>query len=152
MEAVIFIGIQASGKTTFYKERFFNSHLRINLDMLKTRHRESILLNACIKAKQRFVIDNTNTKKAERQKYIVAAKQANFKIIGYYFQTEIQDAIRRNASRPSREVIPEVGIRGTYKHMELPDLTEGFDELFRVRIGDNGEFIVRKWKTQLSLK
>ena len=33
MEAVIFIGIQASGKSTFFKERFFNTHVRINLEM-----------------------------------------------------------------------------------------------------------------------
>ena len=39
MQAVIFIGIQGSGKTTFYRDRFFNTHFRINLDMLKTRHR-----------------------------------------------------------------------------------------------------------------
>ena len=40
MEAVILIGIQGAGKSTFYKDRFFNTHVRINLDMLKTRHRE----------------------------------------------------------------------------------------------------------------
>lgn len=34
MEGILFIGIQASGKSTFYKERFFNSHLRISLDLL----------------------------------------------------------------------------------------------------------------------
>jgi transcriptional regulator with XRE-family HTH domain len=37
VEAIIFVGIQASGKSTFYRERFFDTHLRINLDMLKTR-------------------------------------------------------------------------------------------------------------------
>jgi len=36
MEAVIFTGIQAVGKSTFYKEHFFTTHVRINLDMLKT--------------------------------------------------------------------------------------------------------------------
>lgn len=33
MEAVLFIGMQASGKSTFYRERFFSSHVRINLDI-----------------------------------------------------------------------------------------------------------------------
>ena len=36
MEAVLFVGLQASGKSTFYRERFFRTHVRINLDMLKT--------------------------------------------------------------------------------------------------------------------
>jgi predicted kinase len=46
MEAVIFVGIQGTGKSTFYKERFFDTHVRINLDMLKTRHREKLLVQA----------------------------------------------------------------------------------------------------------
>jgi predicted kinase len=30
MEAVIFIGIQGAGKSFFYKERFFNMHVRMD--------------------------------------------------------------------------------------------------------------------------
>lgn len=30
MEAVLLIGVQATGKSSFYKERFFNTHIRIN--------------------------------------------------------------------------------------------------------------------------
>ena len=56
MEAVIFVGIQASGKSTFYKERFFDTHVRLNLDMLRTRHREKLLLRACLEGKQPFVL------------------------------------------------------------------------------------------------
>ena len=55
MEAVIFIGIQATGKSTFYKERFSDTHARINLDMLKTRHREDTLLDACIHTRMSVV-------------------------------------------------------------------------------------------------
>ncbi len=44
MEEVIFCGIQASGKTTFYRERFFDTHVRISLDLLRTRRREQLLL------------------------------------------------------------------------------------------------------------
>ncbi len=60
MEAIIFIGLQASGKSSFYKEKFIDTHIRINLDMLKTRYREKVLFDACLKAKQPLVIDNTN--------------------------------------------------------------------------------------------
>jgi predicted kinase len=34
LEAVIFIGLQAAGKSTFYLRRFFRTHVRINMDML----------------------------------------------------------------------------------------------------------------------
>ena len=76
MEAIIFIGLPGSGKSSFYKERFFNSHVRISLDLLKTRYREDRLLDVCLETDQRFVIDNTNPTKAERSKYIKAVKSA----------------------------------------------------------------------------
>ena len=56
MEAVIFIGIQATGKSSFYRERFSDTHVRINLDMLKTRAREKVLLEACLLARQPFAL------------------------------------------------------------------------------------------------
>jgi hypothetical protein len=36
MEAIILIGIQGAAKSTFYRDRFFDTHVRINLDMLKS--------------------------------------------------------------------------------------------------------------------
>jgi hypothetical protein len=44
MEMVLFIGIQAAGKSSFYLERFFRTHVRVNLDMLKTHYREDLLV------------------------------------------------------------------------------------------------------------
>ena len=89
MTTVILIGIPASGKSTFCKERFFNTHVRISLDMLKTRHREKLLFQACIAAKQSFVIDNTNASTVERKRFIQPAREAGFKVIGYYFSSRI---------------------------------------------------------------
>ncbi len=91
MEAVIFIGLQASGKPSFCQQRFFRTHVRINLDMLKTKHRERLLLDACLAGKQSFVIDKVidkvNAAAAERATYIGAAKAARFQVVGYYFQS-----------------------------------------------------------------
>ena len=146
MEAIIFIGIQATGKSTFYKEIFFKSHVRVNLDMLKTRHREKLLLRACIEMKQPFVVDNTNPTKEDRQRYIDLAKEKKFKIIGYYFSSEISQCIERNRKRPDSEQIPERGIKGTYSKLELPDYAEGFDELHYVKANQNGRFEVSAWE------
>ena len=60
MNGIIFMGLQASGKSSFYLQNFYKTHIRLNLDMLKTRHREDILFEACLVAKQPLVIDNTN--------------------------------------------------------------------------------------------
>ncbi len=145
MEVVIFVGIQASGKSTFYKERFFDTHIRINLDMLKTRHREDLLLRACIEMKQPFVVDNTNPTVESRRKYIEVATSAGFRVIGYYFQSTVGESIRRNNARTGKAQIPAKAIAGTSKKLQVPTLSEGFDELYYVRIGEVGEFIVEEW-------
>src|SRR6266542_4765081 len=145
MEAVLFIGIQAVGKSTFYRQRFGDTHVRINLDMLKTRHREDILLNACIAAKQSFVVDNTNVTIAERARYIALAKPAGFAIHGYYFQSKLADAMQRNRQRMSAKPIPEKALVGTHKSLQLPSYAEGFDALYYVTPKTAGEFIVQEW-------
>lgn len=145
MEAVILIGIQGAGKSTFCKERFFDTHVRINLDMLRTRHREAILLQACITAKQRFVIDNTNVRIEQRTRYIVPAKCAGFHVIGYFFQVSLQDALRRNSQRTGKRVIPVKGISATYKKLQPPHFREGFDCLYSVHIDVTNRFVIQEW-------
>jgi predicted kinase len=148
MEAIIFIGIQASGKSTFYKDRFFNSHFRISMDLLNTRNKELNFLNTCFKLQQSFVIDNTNPSKADRLKYIELAKINKYEVIGYYFKSNIVDALDRNSKRPGKENIPEIGIKGTFKKLELPSYSEGFDKLFYVEILNN-DFIVKDWANEI---
>ena len=145
MECIIFIGIQASGKTEFYKQKFFKTHVRISLDMLRTRHREDVLLNACIEAKQSFVVDNTNPTIKDRSKYIIAARQRQFKIIGCYFQTDIKGSLERNDNRSGKEHLERAAILGTHGKLELPSIKEGFDELKYVRIAEGFDFEVEDY-------
>ena len=142
MEAVIFAGIQASGKSTFYRERFFDTHVRINLDMLRTRRRERLLLEACIAAGQPFAVDNTNATAEERARYLAPARAAGFRVHGYFFEPDAQGSLRRNAAR-ARQVPPR-GIFGTLKRLERPSLEEGFDLLHRVLLAESG-FVVEEW-------
>ena len=145
MEAVIFVGIQASGKSSFYRERFFDTHVRINLDMLRTRHRERLFVRACIEARQPFVVDNTNPTIEERSRYIEPARASGFRVVGYYFVATVGEALVRNARRTGKARIPERGIFGTRKRLQVPSLEEGFDELRRIRMDDAGSFIVEDW-------
>jgi predicted kinase len=142
MHAVIFIGIQGSGKTTFYRQRFFETHVRISMDMLRTRHREGILVAACIAAKQPFVVDNTNVLTAERALYISAARQARFRVTGYFFRTPLRAAIARNAKREGKKSIPVAGVIGKYKRLQTPAMEEGFDEIFAVELTARDQFLV----------
>lgn len=146
MEAVIFIGIQGTGKSSFYRERFFHTHVRINLDMLKTRNRERLLLRACLEGLQPFVIDNTNPTIEDRARYIAAAREARFKVTGFYFESKVADALRRNAERRPEQQVPRVGILGTHKKLQVPSIAEGFDHLSYVQIADDGTFVIQEWQ------
>ncbi|GHV89325.1 hypothetical protein AGMMS50267_16850 [Spirochaetia bacterium] len=142
------IGIQASGKSTFYKENFFNSHLRISNDLLKTKNREKLLLEYCKITQTPFVIDNTNITKTVRFKYISIIKQMDCKIIGYYFKTNINQSMEWNKNRNGKECIPDVGILGTYKKLEIPTLDEGFDILYYVE-ASTGNFVIKEWNNEI---
>ena len=146
MQLILFIGVQASGKSTFYRERFVETHLRLSLDMLRTRHREAILFAACLEAKQPVVIDNTNPSRAERARYLEPAKAARFEVVGYYFRSVFAEAAPRNAIRAPEKRVPEEGLLGTLGRLERPSYPEGFDRLHYVRPDGAGGFLVDDWR------
>ncbi len=117
--------------------------------MLRTLHREKLILEACLEAKQKFVLDNTNLTREEREKYIVKAKTYRFKIAGYYFQTNLAKAIEQNNGRTGKAKIPEKGLLGAFKKMQIPQFDEGFDELFYVSTNDENQFVVENWKDEV---
>ena len=145
MEAVILIGVQGAGKSTFYREQFFDRYVRISLDLLRTRRRQGKFLEVCLATQQRFVIDNTNSKVTERAPYIMAARAARFRVAGYYFQTRLGDALRRNAQRAGKQLIPASGVISTFKHLQEPTMAEGFDELHAVTIDGENKFVISPW-------
>ena len=149
VQLVLFVGVQASGKSTFYRERFAETHLRLSLDMLRTRHREAILLAACLEAKQPVVIDNTNPSREERTRYIALAKSARFEVVGYYFRSVFAEAAPINAYRPPEKRVPDLGLLGTLGRLERPRYGEGFDRLYYVRPDGTGGFLVDEWRDDL---
>jgi predicted kinase len=141
MQLILFVGIPGCGKSTFYKERFFNTHMRISLDLLNTRNKEKRFMNLAFTLQQRFVVDNTNVSKAERSSYIAQAKGNHYKVVGYYFDSLLSDCLQRNENRRGNEKIEKVGVITKFKQLQLPSLEEGFDELYFVKI-EGDEFIV----------
>ncbi|WP_407297886.1 AAA family ATPase [Stutzerimonas zhaodongensis] len=141
---ILLIGIQAAGKSTFYRRQFFDTHLRLNLDMLRTRYRERTLFQACLQTQQRLVIDNTNPSIAERAAYIGPARGAGFRVIGYFFEPDPRGCAARNESRVRQ--IPPAGLFGTLKRLQRPTLGEGFDTLYRVVLDASGEFIISEYE------
>jgi predicted kinase len=144
MEAVIFIGIQGSGKSTFFRERFFDTHVRINLDMLRTRRREELLVAACLQGGQPFVIDNTNPLRSDRARYIEPARAGGFRTVAYFFEASLREAMQRNNLRAGKQKVPAPAVAAAFKKLVPPSADEGFDEIYTVTLPAARGFLVTK--------
>lgn len=142
MEAVVLCGMQGSGKTTFYVERFLATHVRIGMDLLRTRHREAAFLRTCIETRQRFVADGTNPTAEDRRRYVAPALAAGFRAVAYWLDVPSPVALARNAKREGRERIPVPALLGTRKRLVVPSRKEGFAEVFHVTPTPEGGFEV----------
>ncbi|MCI8693937.1 MAG: ATP-binding protein [Lachnospiraceae bacterium] len=143
--AIIFIGLQASGKTTFYHQKLAGDYVHINLDTLHTRNKERLLLEDCLRKGHSFVVDNTNPTAAEREKYIRIAKEYGYETEGYFFRSVMADCVERNRKRSGKACVPDKAIACTSNRLEMPSLREGFDRLYFVRI-EQGEFVTEEWR------
>ena len=143
-QMIVFIGIQASGKTTFYKELLACHGLaHINLDTLHTRHKEAMAIEECLRSSISYVVDNTNPQIVDRQRYIPLAKSHGYEVIGIFFQSIVKECIERNNLRDKG--VPWHVIPCTSDKLQMPSYNEGFDQLFFARIVDKG-FEITKWK------
>ena len=134
----LMIGIPGSGKTTFCRERLFPDYLYISLDQLRTRSAEAELFAFALKRRRSCVIDNTNINARERSRYIPAAKKGGARVVGYFFEPDIDACLARNATRAGRACVPEFAIRQKLSRFALPDPGEGFDVLYRVKVASGG--------------
>ena len=142
MVAVIFIGIQGSGKSSFFRERFFDTHVRINLDMLRTRRREELLFTACLAAGQSFVIDNTNPLPSDRARYVERARARGFRTVAYFFESSLREAMARNNLRAGKQKVPPPAVAAAFKKIVRPSSDEGFDEIYSVKLTPESGFVV----------
>lgn len=148
MEAVLLIGIPATGKSTFYKHSFADTHLRVNGDMFRgNKGIENDLIEACLKHKQPFVIDKMNFTKKHRASYLERAKFMGFLRIGYYFKSVRAEALERNKNSDRwAKNLPDVAIHNAASNLELPSYEEGFDRLFYVKLVSPDGFEVSTWE------
>jgi predicted kinase len=145
VQLVVFCGAQGAGKTSFYRYRFFETHVRVNLDMLGTRARERILVEACIAARQPFVVDNTNPTVEARRRYVEPAKAAGFEVVGFAFPSTPREALAVNALRPVHQQLTTKAVLETLERIEPPTVDEGFDALYTVRMDGGGGFAVERF-------
>ena len=142
---IIMMGLQGSGKSTFYEKYLSKNHVRVNLDTLKTRNKEHLLIDECLSEGKNFAIDNTNPTRADRARYISLAQENGYYIIGYFMESKIKDCIARNALREGKARVPDCAIAATSNKLEIPSFEEGFNELYFVK-NDGEAMIVEKWR------
>ena len=151
MDLVVFMGLQAAGKTSFFRARFALTHVHVSKDRYprSARNRgarQGREIEAALAGRQSVVVDNTNPTRAERAELVALARRHGARAVGYYFQSVLADCLERNEQRTGRARIPEVGLYSTSKLLELPSLEEGFTKLFYVQLGAGQAFHVSPWR------
>jgi len=134
MELIIFVGLQASGKTTFYHTHFAATHQHISKDLFPNNknkdRRQTQLITESLNEGKSVVVDNTNPTTIERAPLIEIGKNYSCKIIGYYFNLPLNLCLERNSQRIGKAKVPEVGIYAKAKKLTPPSYSEGFHDLF----------------------
>jgi len=106
--------LQASGKSTFFRTHFAETHEHISGDLLgNNRHparRQAQLVEAALQAQRSVVIDNTNPTVEVRAPLIGLGHMCGAEVIGYYFESTVKECIERNRQRTGKAKVPDVAI------------------------------------------
>jgi predicted kinase len=148
MELVILVGLQASGKTSFYRERFSPTHVHISKDNFRNNknptRRQMTLVAESLGEGRSVVVDNTNPTPGDRVPLIELGHSLGAEVIGYYFESKLSDCLARNEQREGKARVPEVALRTTLGKLQRPSYAEGFDRLYHVSMGAEG-WEVSEW-------
>ena len=111
-ELIIFVGLQASGKSTYYRTHFAATHVHVSKDLMKnTRTRDAKqqqMIEAALREGKSVVVDNTNPTPAVRAPLIAHGRRHGARVIAYYFETVVKDAVARNRLREGAARVPDV--------------------------------------------
>src|SRR5437763_8521188 len=85
MELIIFVGLQAAGKTTYYHEHFAATHVHVSKDLMRNASgrdtKQMMQLDEALGGGRSVVIDNTNPTVEVRAPLIAAGKRHGARVI-----------------------------------------------------------------------
>jgi len=135
-ELVIFVGLPASGKSTFARRHLVPAgYVHVNQDTLKTKEKCFKAANEAVQAGKSVIVDNTNPEPATRQTYIEMAKAKGIPVRCFHFQTPEELTHHLNLFREKVQGVPHVpGVAYNMckKKMVEPTAAEGFAEIIKV--------------------
>jgi predicted kinase len=132
-ELIIFVGLPASGKTTYYRSHFADTHVHVSKDLMPNARRrddrQEQAITDALESGRSVVVDNTNPSPVVRAPLIALGRQHGARIIAYYFETTVKVCLVRNRQREGKARVPDVAIFVTSKKLVPPAVSEGFDEV-----------------------
>jgi predicted kinase len=136
-ELIIFVGLPAAGKSTYFRQHLAATHVHISKDLMPNARRrdarQELEIEAALAAGKSVVVDNTNPSPDVRAPLIALGRRHGARIIAYYFDAEVKTVLMRNRGRQGKERVPDVAIFATRKKLAAPVMEEGFDEVVVVR-------------------
>ena len=152
-ELVLFTGLQAAGKSSFYRARFAGTHEWVSKDRFPNNRnparRQQQVVEEALDAGRPVVVDNTNATRQERTELIALARFLRARVVGYYFESRLADCLERNRQREGKGRVPDLALYATRKRLCLPSMSEGFDRLSYVRLLGEGRFEIVDWNEEM---
>jgi predicted kinase len=154
VEIIILMGLQASGKSTFYLTHFAATHEHVSKDLLRKSknknkdQQQAEFIERAFQEQRSVVIDNTNATIQDRLALIDLGRRYGAKIIGYYFQPEVSSSRKRNMQRTGKTQVPDIAIFITASKFVPPSYAEGFDTLYYVRIAEDSTVDSPEWEIE----
>ncbi|UGY93939.1 ATP-binding protein [Streptomyces gobiensis] len=149
LDVAVLVGLQASGKTTFYEQCLSGHYTLVSKDLFprsarNKQQRQMRLVEEALTAGRSVAVDNTNPSPEEWDPLVALIHAHDATVTAYWFPPDVTGSLQRNAPREGRDQVPDVAIFATLNRLREPSFSDGFDTVLEVRFDGQGGFEVRQ--------